>query len=67
MQESKLHVIDDSLVCNMLGPSFDYAYLPTDGSRGGILVAWRRDWWDGLVAGHSLRAATGCREGGVPG
>jgi hypothetical protein len=35
MQESKLDVIDDSLICNMLCSNFDYAYLPVDGSRGG--------------------------------
>jgi hypothetical protein len=35
LQESKLDVIDDSLICNMLGSDFDYAYLPTDGLWGG--------------------------------
>jgi hypothetical protein len=29
----------------MLGVSFDYAFLPTDGTRGGILVAWRSATW----------------------
>jgi hypothetical protein len=35
LQESKLDVIDDSLICNMLGSIFYYAYLPADGAWGG--------------------------------
>jgi hypothetical protein len=44
-QETKLHVIDDFLVMQLLGSGFDYACLPADGTREGILVAWRASIW----------------------
>jgi hypothetical protein len=37
----------------MLGLSFDYAFLPTFSTRGGILVAWRSGIW---VASHVRHA-----------
>jgi exonuclease III len=40
-QETKLAVIDDFVILQCLGPSFDgYAYLPALGTRGGVLLAW---------------------------
>jgi exonuclease III len=40
-QETKLDVIDNFIVLQCLGPSFDgFAYLPADETRGGILLAW---------------------------
>lgn len=40
-QETKLDVIDQFLVMQCLGPSFDgFAYLPADEIRGGTLIAW---------------------------
>jgi hypothetical protein len=29
----------------LLGPEFDYLYLPSAGSRGGILVVWKYASW----------------------
>jgi exonuclease III len=41
LQETKLDVIDDFIVMQCLGPSFDgYVYLPAVDTRGGILLAW---------------------------
>jgi exonuclease III len=45
VQETKISVIDGSIMNGMLGMSFQYAFLPTEGTRGGILVAWRVDVW----------------------
>jgi exonuclease III len=40
-QETKLAVIDNFIILQCLGPSFDgYAYLPALGTRGGVLLAW---------------------------
>jgi exonuclease III len=41
LQETKLDVIDDFIVMQCLGPSFDgYIYLPVVETRGGVLLAW---------------------------
>jgi exonuclease III len=41
LQETKLDVIDDFIVMQCLGPSFDgYVYLPVVKTRGGVLLAW---------------------------
>jgi exonuclease III len=43
LQETRLDVIDDFLVMQCLGQSFDgYVYLPTVETRGGILLAWNK-------------------------
>lgn len=44
-QESKLEVVDASVVGQTLGPGFDgFEFLPAVGTRGGgILVAWKSD------------------------
>lgn len=40
-QETKLDVIDRYVIMQCLGPSFDsFAYLPSEETRGGILLAW---------------------------
>jgi hypothetical protein len=42
IQETKMAVILDRVVRECLGPSFDeFFYLPADGTRGGILLAWQ--------------------------
>lgn len=41
LQETKLDVIDQYVVMQCVGPSFDgFAYLPAEETRGGILLAW---------------------------
>ena len=41
LQETKLDVIDQFIVMQCVGPSFDgFAYLPAEETRGGILLAW---------------------------
>jgi exonuclease III len=40
-QETKINLFYSGLVLETLGPNFDdYVYLPADGTRGGILLAW---------------------------
>ena len=44
LQETKLAPVSDAIVVDTLGPSVeDYFFLPADGTRGGILLAWQRD------------------------
>jgi exonuclease III len=45
LQETKLIVIGDSLISDMLGSGFDYCYLQASGTRGGILLTWRPNRW----------------------
>jgi exonuclease III len=45
LQETKLVVISDFNVVQLLGVAFNYAFLPTIHTRGGILVAWRLASW----------------------
>jgi exonuclease III len=48
LQETKLHVLDDFLVMDIVGLGFDYAYLPAEQTSGGILVAWHSAVWSSL-------------------
>jgi hypothetical protein len=42
IQETKMAVISDRVVRECLGPSFDeFFFLPANGTRGGILLAWQ--------------------------
>ena len=41
LQETKLDTVDQFLVLQCIGPSFDsFSYLPAVETRGGILLAW---------------------------
>ncbi|XP_073353953.1 uncharacterized protein [Aegilops tauschii subsp. strangulata] len=43
LQETKLAHVSDSIVLDMLGPSFeDYFFVPATGTRDDILLAWWR-------------------------
>ena len=43
-QESKLALVNDTVVRETLGPAFDgFDFLPAEGTRGGILLAWTSD------------------------
>lgn len=43
LQETKLEVLDQFVILQCLGPSFDgFDYLPACETRGGILLAWDR-------------------------
>ncbi|KAL6615246.1 hypothetical protein ACP70R_037516 [Stipagrostis hirtigluma subsp. patula] len=58
IQETKLAVISDWDVCSLLGRDFqDYVYLAAQGTRGGVLVAWRQGFLTSdqhLVHRHSV-------------
>ncbi|CAM0874536.1 unnamed protein product [Alopecurus aequalis] len=42
LQESKLQFVDLSIVRECCGPEFtEFVYAPADGTRGGMLVAWK--------------------------
>uniref|UniRef100_A0A8I6WKI3 Endonuclease/exonuclease/phosphatase domain-containing protein n=1 Tax=Hordeum vulgare subsp. vulgare TaxID=112509 RepID=A0A8I6WKI3_HORVV len=42
LQETRMALICSSIVLDTLGSEFDGSiYLPTDGTRGGILIAWK--------------------------
>lgn len=42
LQETKMALICSSVVLDILGSEFDdYTYLPAQGTRGGILLAWK--------------------------
>lgn len=45
LQETKLHHIDNSLDRSALGVDYEdnFIYLPSEGTSGGILIAYRRD------------------------
>jgi hypothetical protein len=45
LQETKMDVISDFDLLQILGPPFDYFYLPAIHTCGGILVAWRSAAW----------------------
>lgn len=45
LQETKMHVISEFDVMQIVGASYDYYYLPAVGTRGGILVAWKAAVW----------------------
>lgn len=47
LQETKMNVIDDQTVRDIIGGSFDYFYLPANNTAGGILLAWRTNIWSG--------------------
>jgi hypothetical protein len=54
LQETKLSIIFYFGLMQILGPSFDYCYLPAVNMRGGILVVWHMAVWS--VSSCSLRA-----------
>lgn len=42
LQETKMELISSSIVLEVLGPEFNgYLYLPAEGTRGGIVLAWK--------------------------
>lgn len=45
LQETKMVDVPPALVNEMLGPLFEYCFLPSEGLSGGIVVAWRTDVW----------------------
>lgn len=46
LQETKLAAVPAPRAVEILGPLFDYDFVPAVGVAGGILFAWRRDSWD---------------------
>jgi exonuclease III len=45
LQEAILHVIDDYGVMQLLGVGFEYSYLPSTETHGGILFVWKAVCW----------------------
>lgn len=59
LQETKLASISDFLLMQNVGSSFDYAYLPANGSRGGALVAWKASTWSFTNVNHRTFSLSG--------
>jgi exonuclease III len=68
-QETKMEIIYTSTIVEALGPDYDdYVYLPADGTRGGILIAWKsRDVTvsDPSFTAHTLTAKISTPTGNV--
>jgi hypothetical protein len=62
LRETKLTVIDDSLIVNILGSSFAYSYLSAVGIRG-ILQRWV-NWMSNLFSTASTRILLNGTPGG---
>jgi exonuclease III len=45
LQETKLSVISDFDIMQILGAGYDYVFIPASHTRGGILVAWCSTSW----------------------
>lgn len=47
LQETKLAVVDDTIITNTLGQQFvgSYAFLPAQGIRGGVIIACSQDYY----------------------
>lgn len=45
-EEAKVDVFTTCMLSDLTGTDFDYSVLSAVESRGGILVAWRRDVWE---------------------
>jgi exonuclease III len=45
LQETKLNVISEFDIMQLLGVGFDYTYLPSVQTHGGILVTWKASSW----------------------
>jgi hypothetical protein len=55
LQETKLQVIDESMVSATLGPELknNFSFLPADGTRGGVLIAVSYDHFKLLSSSRS--------------
>jgi exonuclease III len=58
LQETKLSVIDDTMIYDMFGRDFSYSFVPTVGRCGDITVAWRSSVWSTTNIHASTHALT---------
>jgi exonuclease III len=64
--ETKLDIISNNVVMELLGQGFSYVYLPAVHTHGGILVAWRRDCWAMHSSSvHTFSVSVGLSQEGV--
>ena len=67
LQETKLSFIDRAMVAQCCGNDFsEFAYLPAEGSRGGVLLAWKGNHYSlpGVTILTQAVAVTGCNAKG---
>ena len=67
LQETKLSFIDRAMVAQCCGNDFsEFAYLPAEGSRGGVLLAWKGNHYSlpGVTILTQAVAVTGCNTKG---
>lgn len=43
--ETKVDVLQNNMVYDLMGTNFDYLCLPANGASDGIIVGWSRDEW----------------------
>jgi len=48
LQETKVADFSVPTINELIGPDFDYSYLPSAGVLGCVLICWRTDSWQGL-------------------
>lgn len=58
LQETKVEDFSVSMINEVMGPDFDYYFLPSSGASGGVLVGWRRDMWRGSNATIAVFSVT---------
>jgi exonuclease III len=60
LQETKMHLFDDNLIRETLGPAFvqNYSFLPSRGASGGILIAVSDNHIRLISSSHSENALT---------
>ncbi|XP_010230205.1 uncharacterized protein LOC104582388 [Brachypodium distachyon] len=70
IQETKLQVVDDRLIRDLLGPCFsaNFAVLPAAGTRGGMILAVSEDFFtisDVPLSAHSITVTVTMRSEGA--
>jgi hypothetical protein len=53
LQKTKLDVPPDFDLIQIIGPGFEYAFLPVEHTWGGILIMWKSVVWSGSSASSS--------------
>lgn len=59
LQETKLAVIDDYFISQLLGAGFSYTARPPADTRGGILIVWKTSVWDFSNTSHRTYSLSG--------
>lgn len=60
IQESKLAMVDNNMIVEAFGPQFanNFCFLPSDGTRGGVIVAASADYFDLSASSYTLHTVS---------